>query len=72
MKITIEKTIKYSGIEFMVSAEVAQDPSNDKTWTVEEMEVFIDDHEVYDVLGLSVIDYLESEIKEAAKLEAEL
>jgi len=71
MSYTIEKTIKYSGVEFQVNAEVSQDPCNDKTWTVEDLEIFIDDHEVYDVLGQSVIDYLESKIKEAAKVEAE-
>jgi len=71
MKYNIEKTIKYSGVEFQVNAEVSQDPCNDKTWTVEEMEIFIDDHEVYDVLGQSVIDYLEGQVKEEAKIEAQ-
>ena len=68
MKVIVEKTIKYSGINFDVSANVVKH-SDPETWEIEDIDVWIDDHDVYDVLGLSVIDYLESEIKELAKLE---
>ena len=67
----IEKIIQFSGVNFEVVAEVSQDPCNDRTWAIEDIKISIEGYEVYDVLGQSVIDYLESEIKDAARLEAE-
>jgi len=76
MKFNMNKIIKYKETDFIVKAEVVYSTTGEvdghpgqDVWTIEDIEIYLGDQEVYDMLGQKVIEYLEQELIELTKLE---
>jgi len=76
MKFNMDKIIKYKETDFIVEAEVVYSTTGEvdghhgqDVWTIEDIEIYLGEQEVYDMLGQKVIEYLEQELIELTKLE---
>ena len=76
MKIEIEKTTEYKGLELTIMAEVSYTTvgevdghRGEELWQIEDMEIYAGDQEIYDSLSYKIIQAMEIEAIETAKKE---